>query len=86
MSTKRCETSEIAKLIMHSIFHICVFKPRHEVCNNVAFLYEYTQTSSCSLLLSLETPNVGRSVALLLRNIQATSKGSDQTACMRRLV
>ena len=32
MSTIRCETSEIAKLILHSIFHICVYEPRHEVC------------------------------------------------------
>ena len=39
-----------------------------------------------SLLLSLETPNDNQSVAYLSLNIQATSKGSDQTARMRRLV
>ena len=35
--------------------------------------------SLCSLLLSLETPNDVQSVALQSYNIQATSKGSDQT-------
>ena len=47
------------------------------ISNNVAF----TQTSLCSLLLSLENPNDVRSVA-----IQASSKGSDQTARTRRLI
>ena len=41
--------------------------------------------SLCSLFLSLETPNDVRSVAQQSKNIQATSKSSDQTACMRRL-
>ena len=36
--------------------------------------------------LSLETPNNVQSVALFSLNIQATSKGSDQTARMRRLI
>ena len=36
--------------------------------------------------LSLETPNDVRSVAEQSYNIQATSKGSDQSARMRRLV
>ena len=36
--------------------------------------------------LSLETPNDVQSVVKHSWNIQATSKGSDQTACMRRLV
>ena len=38
-------------------------EPRHVISNNVAFWHEYTQTSLCSLLLSLETPNYVRSVA-----------------------
>ena len=37
-------------------------------------------------MLSLETLNAVRSVALESYIIQATSKGSDQTARMRRLV
>ena len=40
----------------------------------------------CSLLLSLVTPNDVQSVASHSKNIQATSKGSDQTARMHRLV
>ena len=39
-----------------------------------------------SLLLSLETPNAVQSVVLQSWNIQATSKGPDQTARMRRLI
>ena len=35
---------------------------------------------------SLETPNAVRSVAKQSYNIQATSKSSDQTAHMRRLI
>ena len=38
------------------------------------------------LLLSLETPNTVQSVAQHSYNMQATSKGSDQTAHMRRLI
>ena len=38
------------------------------------------------LCLSLETPNDVQSVAQHSLNIQATSKGSDQTARMRRLI
>ena len=44
------------------------------------------KTSLCSLLLSLETSNDVRSVTLQSENIQVTSKGSDQTARMRRLI
>ena len=40
----------------------------------------------CSLLLSLKTPNVVRSVAQQSLNVQGTCKGADQTARMRRLV
>ena len=40
----------------------------------------------CSLLLSLETPNAAQSVAEHLKNIEVTSKSSDQTACMRMLI
>ena len=43
-----------------------------------------TQTSLCSLLLSLETPNAIGSVAQQSYNIQTTSKCSDQAA--RKLV
>ena len=39
-----------------------------------------------SISLSLETPNCVQSVALQSQNTQATSKGSDQTARMRRLI
>ena len=38
-------------------------EPWHVIYNKVAFLQVYTQTSLCSLLLSLETPNFVRSVA-----------------------
>ena len=54
--------------------------------NNVVIWQMWTQTSLCSLLLSLETPNDVRAVASESENIPATSKGSDQTARMRRLV
>ena len=40
----------------------------------------------CSLLLSLETPNDVQSVAQHSSNINATSKGFDQTGHMLRLV
>ena len=52
----------------------------------VAFSQMQTQTSLCSPLLSLETPNDVQSVAEHSLNIQATSEGSDQTARMRRLI
>ena len=42
--------------------------------------------SLCSLLLSLETPNGVQSVAQQSKNTQATSKGSDQTSRMCRLI
>ena len=62
------------------------FEPQHVISHNVTFWHVYTQTSLCIPLLSLETPNNVQSVDLLSKNIQATSKGSDQTAHMRRLV
>ena len=46
----------------------------------------WTKTSLCILILSLEIPNDVQSVALYSDNIQATSKSSDQTAHMHRLV
>ena len=42
---------------------IVKFEPQHEISNNVAFGHVNTQTSLCSLLLSLETPNGVQSVA-----------------------
>ena len=54
--------------------------------NSSAWSIKGPYDSLCSLLLSLETPNDVHSVALHSYNIQATSKGSDQTARMRRLV
>ena len=45
-----------------------------------------TQTSLCTLLLNLETPNDVRSVAYHSKNVQVTSKGPDQSSRMRRLV
>ena len=56
------------------------------ISNNVVIWQVYTQMGLCSLLLSLETPNHVRSVAQQSKNIQATNKGSDQTARMRRLI
>ena len=56
------------------------------ISNKVAFYQVKTQTSLYSLLLSLETPNDVQSVAQHSYNIQATSKGSGQTAHMRRLI
>ena len=44
------------------------------------------RTGAASSSLSLETPNDVQSVAQHSLNIQATSKGSDQTARMRRLI
>ena len=38
-------------------------EPWHVISNNVAFWQVLTQTSLCSLLLSLETPNDVQSVA-----------------------
>ena len=49
-------------------------------------MWHLTQTTLCSLILSLETTNDVLSVAWYSLNIQATSKGSDQTARMRRLI
>ena len=43
-------------------------------------------TSLCRLLLNLETENDLRPMVYGTKNIQATSKGADQTARMRRLV
>ena len=42
---------------------ITIIKPQHVISYNVAFWHEKTQTSLCSLLLSLENPNDVRSVA-----------------------
>ena len=41
------------------------YAPRHVISNNVAFLQDLvkTQTSLCSLLLGLESPNDVQSVA-----------------------
>ena len=41
---------------------------------------------SSNMSLSLKTLNAFRSVAKQSYNVQATSKSSDQTACMRKLV
>ena len=38
-------------------------EPRHVITHIVAFLQVWTQTTLCSLLLSLETPNEVQSVA-----------------------
>ena len=40
-----------------------IIEPRHVISNNVVFWQVYTQTSLCSLRLSLETPNAVQSVA-----------------------
>ena len=45
-----------------------------------------TQTGLCDLLLSLEAPNDIKSVAWHSQNIQASNKGSDRTARMRRMI
>ena len=58
----------------------------HEISNNVAFWHVKIRTSPCSLLVSLESPNGVQSVAKQSYNTQATSKGSDRTARMRRLI
>ena len=60
-----------------------LYEPWDVIFNNVAFWQVLTHTSLCSLLWSLETPNGVQSVA---QNSQTTSKGSDQTARMRRLI
>ena len=53
-------------------------EPLHVISNNVAFRHEQTQTCLFSLILSSETPNPIRPVAMYSLNLQATSKGSDQ--------
>ena len=65
----------------HKIYRAVAFEPRHVISKNVAFWQVFTQTSLCSLFFSLETP-----CTLIFIVFQATSKGSDQTAHMRRLV
>ena len=65
---------------------ISVFRVVHVISNNVAFWHMKTQTSLCSLLWGLETPNCVQSAAWQSWNTQATSKGSDQTARMRRVI
>ena len=62
-----------------------MYEPRHVIPNNATFLQVKSRTSLCSLLLRLETTNDVRAVAQESQNIQATSKGSDQSARMRRL-
>ena len=44
-------------------FNISTNESRHVIFNNVAFWDVKTQTSMCSLLLGLNTPNDVRSVA-----------------------
>ena len=39
------------------------YEPRHVISKNVAFWQVLTETSLCSLSLSLETPNAVQSVA-----------------------
>ena len=63
-----------------------MYEPRHVIPNSVAFWHEWTQAGLCSLLLSLENPSGARLVARRSWGVQATSKCSDQTAHMRRLV
>ena len=66
--------------------HQNTYEPVHVISNNVVFWQVQIQTSLCSLLLILETQNAVQSVGLQSYNIQATSKGSDQSVLMRRLV
>ena len=63
-----------------------IYEPWHVISNNVAFWHVKTRANMYSLLLNLETPNDVWSVAIQPKNIQARSKGSDQTARMRRLI
>ena len=63
-----------------------ICEPWHVISNNVAFWQVKTQTSQCSLLLSLETPNDVWLEAWQSKIIQVTSKGYDQTGHMRRLI
>ena len=44
------------------VIHV-IYEPPHVISNNVAFLQVSTQTSLCSPLLSLETPNYVQLVA-----------------------
>ena len=46
----------------------------------------HSQTSLCSLFLSLKIPNDVQSVAQHSKNIQAANKGSDETVHMCRLI
>ena len=56
-------------LINFIIYHVSFqekqqqIEPRHEISDNLTFWQVQTQTSLCSLLLSLETPNSVQSVA-----------------------
>ena len=72
--------SEDENMILFSFYPMAIFEA-------LFIVFLLLQISSlCSLLLSLETPNDVRSVALYTQNIKATSKGSDQTARIRRLI
>ena len=71
--------------LTHNFFNYCMRRFFFGLVY-VAFSQMQTQTSLCSPLLSLETPNDVQSVAEHSLNIQATSEGSDQTARMRRLI
>ena len=64
------------------LYYSHIIEPWLVISYNVAFWQENTQTSLCSHFLSLKTPNVAQSAAQHSKNIQATSKGSDQTARM----
>ena len=62
----KCNTKSLEKYKRSLLFgsaYIIIFEPRHVISNNVAFRQVQTQTSLCSLLLSLETPNDVWSVA-----------------------
>ena len=76
----------IYRLTWISTKDIILIELWYVISNNVVLWHVWTQTSLCSLLLSLETPNDVQSVAEESLNIQATSKGSYQTAHMHRLV
>ena len=59
-SLQYVETKNLTFLLKLPIY---INEPRHVISNNVVFWQVLTQTSLCSLLLNLETPNDGQSVA-----------------------
>ena len=63
-----------------------IFEPQYVISNNVPFFASVDSDEPVQPPFKLRTPNDVRSVVKYSLNIQASSKGSDQTARMSRPV